>query len=376
MKRLKDESGNVAVLVALMMVILLGSTALVTDVGVEFAAKQKLWNALDAGALSGVEEIFNGASAARSTAIQYVQQNGGTVSGVSVNTATETITVDGQQTVPLYFARVLGYKSANIAIQVQAQAGTLVSGTGFAPIAVAEQNFAYGQTYTLSIGAGQSGNGSSASGGNGESEGSGENEGSDGNGGGSENGSSGTGSAGSSEGSSSEGQGCVSGQTGSSVDGSSQDQSDGSESSCNQAYGSGNYGFLALGGAGAQQFSQNLMVGYSGVLSVGQQVQTEPGDMSGPVSQAVSYRLQQGQGWTFATASNGCPRVILLPVVNTLDVNGKSGVTIVGFAAFYLDGLQGSGGHQQIVGRFLQMVVPGTIGQGTNFGLYGARLIG
>ncbi|MHB1629237.1 MAG: pilus assembly protein TadG-related protein [Bacilli bacterium] len=368
MKRLKDESGNVAVLVALMMVILLGSTALVTDVGVEFAAKQKLWNALDAGALSGVEEIFNGASAARSTAIQYVQQNGGTVSGVSVNTVTETITVDGQQTVPLYFARVLGYKSANIAIQVQAQAGTLVSGTGFAPIAVAEQNFAYGQTYMLSIGAGQSGNAGGASGG--------ESEGSGGNGGGSEDGSSGNGSAGTSEGSSSEGQGCVSGQTGSSEDGSSQDQSDGGESSCGQAYGSGNYGFLALGGAGAQQFSQNLMVGYSGVLSVGQQVQTEPGDMSGPVSQAVSYRLQQGQGWTFATASNGCPRVILLPVVNTLDVNGKSGVTIVGFAAFYLDGLQGSGGHQQIVGRFLQMVVPGTIGQGTNFGLYGARLIG
>lgn len=330
MKLLKDESGNVAVLVALMMVVLLGSTALVTDVGVEFAAKQKLWNALDAGALSGVEEIFNGASAARSTAYQYVQNNGGSVNSISVNTATETITLNGQQNVPLYFARVLGYKSANIAIQVQAQAGTLVSGTGFAPIAVVEQNFAYGQTYTLSVGAGQNGSGSDGS---------------------------------SEDGSSQE-----------QNDGSSQDTTDGSND--NQEYGSGNYGFLALGGTGAQQFSQNLMSGYSGVLSVGEQVQTEPGDMSGPVSQAVSYRLQQGEGWTFATASNGCPRVILLPVVNTLNVNGRSSVTIVGFAAFYLDGLQGSGGHQQIVGQFLQMVVPGTIGQGTNFGLYGVRLIG
>ena len=328
MKRLQDESGNVAVLVALMMVILLGSTALVTDVGVEFAAKQKLWNALDAGALSGVEEIFNGAAAARSTAVQYVQQNGGSVSSINVNTATETITLDGQQNVPLYFARVLGYQSANISLQVQAQAGTLVSGTGIAPIAVVEQNFAYGQTYTLSIGAGQSGSSES------------ENE-SDGN------------------------------------DGNPKDSSSGGDgSSDNQAYGSGNYGYLALGGAGAQQFSQNLMYGFSGVLSVGEQVQTEPGDMSGPVSQAVSYRMQQGEGWTFATAADGCPRVLLLPVVNTLNVNGKSSITIVGFAAFYLDGLQGSGGHQQIVGRFLQMVVPGTIGQGTNFGLYGVRLIG
>jgi len=326
MKRLQDESGNVAVLVALMMVILLGSTALVTDVGVEFAAKQKLWNALDAGALSGVEEIFNGAAAARSTAVQYVQKNGGSVSSINVNTATETITLDGQQNVPLYFARVLGYQSANISLQVQAQAGTLVSGTGIAPIAVAEQNFAYGQTYTLSIGAGQSGSSEN------ESDGS---------------------------------------------DGSSKDSSSGGDgSSDNQAYGSGNYGYLALGAAGAQQFSQNLMYGYNGMLSVGEQVQTEPGDMSGPVSQAISYRLQQGQGWTFATAANGCPRVLLLPVVNTLNVNGKSSITIVGFAAFYLDGLQGSGGHQQIVGRFLQMVVPGTIGQGTNFGLYGGRLIG
>ncbi len=333
MKLLKDEAGNVAVLVALMMVVLLGSTALVTDVGVEFAAKQKLWNALDAGALSGVEEIFNGASVARSTAYQYVQNNGGSVNSINVNTATETITLNGQQNVPLYFARVLGYKSANISIQVQAQAGTLVSGTGFAPIAVVEQNFAYGQTYTLSIGAGQNGSGN----------------------------------GGSTEGGSSENE----------SDGNSEDSSSGGDgSNDNQEYGSGNYGYLALGGTGAQQFSQNLMSGYSGVLSVGEQVQTEPGDMSGPVSQAISYRLQQGEGWTFATASNGCPRVILLPVVNTLNVNGRSNVTIVGFAAFYLDGLQGSGGHQQIVGQFLQMVVPGTIGQGTNFGLYGVRLIG
>lgn len=336
MKRLKDESGNVAILVALMMVVLLGSTALVTDVGVEFAAKQKLWNALDAGALSGIEEIFNGASAARSTANQYVQSNGGTVTSINVNTTTDTITLNGQQQVPLYFARVLGYNSANIAIQVQAQAGTLVSGTGFAPIAVVEQNFTYGQTYTLSIGAGQSssGSGSGSSSESGDGSETGENSGS-------------------------------SGDSGESGDGSGSDS---------QEYGSGNYGYLALGGTGAEQFSQNLMNGYNGVLSVGEQIQTEPGDMSGPVSQSISYRMQQGQGWTFATATDGCPRVMLLPVVNTLNVNGRSNVTIVGFAAFYLDGLQGSGGHQQIVGRFLQMVIPGTIGQGTNFGLYGAHL--
>lgn len=136
----------------------------------------------------------------------------------------------------------------------------------------------------------------------------------------------------------------------------------------------GNYGYLALGGNGAAVFLQNFEYGYSGTLSVGQEVLTEPGVMAGPVSAGVNDRLEATNACTFATATDACARVLLLPVISGFTGHGRSDVTIVGFAAFYLDGLQGSGGHQQIVGQFLQLVVPGTIGTGENFGLYGVRL--
>ncbi len=141
---------------------------------------------------------------------------------------------------------------------------------------------------------------------------------------------------------------------------------------------SGNYGFLDFSGQGANGLETDIENGFDFPLSVGEQVSTKPGIMSGPVSTAVNYRLAQAQSCadcsSFQTAQSDCPRVMYLPIVNTLDVSGKKDVTILGFAAFYLEGLVGDGGHQQIVGRFIQMVRPGTIGIGQNYGTYGVKL--
>ena len=289
-----EEKGNVAVIVTMFMVAMLGTTALVTDVGSAYMAKNKLLNALDAGALAGIDNIFQGQSAAQSAAISYVNKNGENVDQVVVNTSTDTVDLYRTIQIPFAFARVLGFNSVSYQAHVQASAGTLVSGTGFVPIGVEEQNFIYGQTYTLSDGAGEG------------------------------------------------------------VD--------------------GNYGYLALGGTGACVFEQNMMDGYSGELEVGEQVETEPGVMEGPVSTAISYRLKEGEDDSFTNATEDNPRVLLMPVINTGSEQGRSEVTIVGFAAFYLDGLQGSGGHEEIIGRFIKMVVPGTVGQGMNFGLYSVKL--
>ena len=293
-KMITGASGNVAVIVTLAMVAMLGATALVTDVGSAYMAKDKLLNALDAGALAGVENIFQGQSAATAAAVSFVNTNGESVDQVVVNTTADTVDLYRTIRIPLAFAKVLGFSNVTYQAHVQATAGTLVSGTGFVPLGVQEQTFTYGQEYTLSASAG---------------------EGED-----------------------------------------------------------GNYGYLALGGNGACVFGQNLMYGYSGVLHVGDQVDTEPGVMAGPVANAINYRLQSSGSCSFATATENCPRVMLLPIISSGAENGRSLVTIVGFAAFYLDGLQGNGGHQEIVGRFMQMVVPGTVGQGMNFGLYGVKL--
>lgn len=289
-----DEGGNIAIIVALSMVAMLGTVAMVTDVGSTYMAKDKLINALDAGALAGAENLFQGQAAATQAAQTYVANNGESVDQVVVNLTADTVDLYRTIQIPFYFAKVLGFTGITYQAHVQAAAGTLVSGTGFVPIGVQEQTFQFGQEYTLSDGAG---------------------EGED-----------------------------------------------------------GNYGFLALGGNGACVFEQNLMYGYSGTLTVGEQVETEPGVMKGPVEDAINYRLNLAPDAEFATANDQSPRVMLLPVIDSTGENGKSTVTIVGFAAFFLDGLQNSGGHQEIIGRFMQMVVPGEVGSGTNFGLYGVKL--
>jgi hypothetical protein len=296
--RLRDllpkDDGNVAVIVALSMIAIIGITALVIDAGVIFMAKNKLLNALDAGALAGADVMFQGQASVTSTAESYVSQNGESVDRVIINNVSNTVDLYRTINIPLYFGGVFGVSSVPYTAHVQAKIGSLVSGSGFAPIDVQSQSFVYGQEYTLSYGAG-------------------------------------------------------SGST-------------------------GNYGYLALGGNGACVFRDNLMYGYAGSLSVGEQVETETGVMSGPVSDAVNYRINESGSCTFSDATDACPRVLVLPVTSSSSKCGKSTVTIDGFAAFYLDGVSGSGGHQEIEGRFLQMIVPGEVGSSTNYGLNGVRL--
>ncbi|MCF8563833.1 pilus assembly protein TadG-related protein [Alicyclobacillus tolerans] len=301
-KRLhRDDHGSVLVLVALMVVVLCGFTALVTDVGALYVQKQQAQDGADAGALAGADLLINNAASAANEAYQIATGNDGHVSySATSDTATDTVTVSGGQTVSLWFARALGDSSASLSVHSIAQVGTLISAVGIVPIAVPNQTFTYGEEVYLSDGAG-------------------------------------------------------SGL-------------------------SGNYGFLDFSGEGSKGVETDIEHGYDFPLTVGQQVLTETGVMSGPVSDAINYRLQQAASdpgcQSFETARSDCANVMYLPVVDSLAVSGKKSVTILGFAAFYLEGLTGEGGHQQILGRFIQRVRPGEMGPGTNYGTYGVRLLG
>ena len=137
----------------------------------------------------------------------------------------------------------------------------------------------------------------------------------------------------------------------------------------------GNFGGLALGGNGASVYQANIENGYSGTLHIGDKVSTEPGNMSGPTSTGVNYRIAQDPTATFPP-SNSSPRVVTIPIVDSMDVNGKKQVTIVGFAAFFLEGVGGSGNKNYVTGRFMKMVEPGDLStSGTFFGLYNVKLI-
>lgn len=136
----------------------------------------------------------------------------------------------------------------------------------------------------------------------------------------------------------------------------------------------GNFGGLSLSGSGASDYRYDIQYGYQTPLRVGDMVATKPGNMSGPTSQGVAYRISKDPNATFATVQPGSPRIIVMPVIIG-DPQGRSDVQIVGFAAFFLEGAGGSGVDNYVTGKFMREVLSGEIGTGTDFGSYGARLV-
>jgi len=138
----------------------------------------------------------------------------------------------------------------------------------------------------------------------------------------------------------------------------------------------GNYRALALGCSGATIYKKNIKDGYKEALHIGDWVSTETGNMSGPTSEGVDYRMNLDPQATFQALEKSSPRILIVPIIDSLEVSGRSEVLIVGFAAFFLEGVGGEGNKNYVTGRFLEMVVLGDTGSGdTSYGLYGVSLI-
>ena len=141
----------------------------------------------------------------------------------------------------------------------------------------------------------------------------------------------------------------------------------------------GNYGAIELGGAGAKTYLNNIVSGYSGRLMVGDQIDTEPGNMSGPTETGVTELISDCTHNPKCTPENfepDCPRLITIVIVDSLDVNGRATVTITGFASFFLTGVDGVGRQSIVHGTFVRSVTSGesAVDQ-EDYGLYGVRLI-
>jgi len=283
------------------MTFLIGITAMVVDIGLVLLEQQKLSDALDSAALAGAQDLINNPEQAESKAIEYASLNGVSNPTVIIDDYNKEITVNGQKEVPYYFAKALGFNSKTISGSSKSKVKPIIGGSGFVPLGIVEQEFIYGDVYSLKLGGGD-----------------GEN---------------------------------------------------------------GNFGALALGGQGASNYLDNLKYGYDGNLAVGMTIPTEPGNMSGPTKNGVEYRLTADAGnylcGNYQTAPRDCKRILYLPIIDDTDLYGRDEVTIVSFAAFYLEAVTGSGNDSIIEGRFIKTVFPGEWGDtwGNEHGLYAVKLV-
>lgn len=141
MKRVKfiltNQNGNVLVMTALFMVFLLGMVGLAIDGGRLYAAKSSLQKALDASVLGGVQELVaKGEAEAISTAKSLGLKNNHSLEGSVFSTTSTSLKVSQNVTVPMTFARVLGFDEAVVSASAKAVAAPLKTGFRVIPIAV------------------------------------------------------------------------------------------------------------------------------------------------------------------------------------------------------------------------------------------------
>ena len=130
--------------------------------------------------------------------------------------------------------------------------------------------------------------------------------------------------------------------------------------------GSGNYGAMSLdpdqAKNGAHIYEEYFKTGYPYPIKVGDQYFTEPGNMVGPTVNGLNYRIQNNL------------LDIVVPIVNTLDVNGRKKVTVIGFAAFRLKDVANDK-DGTVTGTFINHVTEGEIANDLSFGAYTVKLI-
>ncbi|KUO78858.1 MAG: hypothetical protein APF81_18275 [Desulfosporosinus sp. BRH_c37] len=297
----QHERGSVVVLVTLALTVLLGLCAIVTDVGLMYAEKAHLQNSVDAAALAGVQELPNDPNKAEQKARDYASQNGVSTVTVTFEADNIKICVQATQQVPTYFARIWGITEEQISVSAKAMMVPPTELSGAVPLSIQEQDFVYGQKYVLKSGGGS---------------------------------------------------------------GTSSWYLDDSENNVVIKFGEesgtpGWYGALELSGTGANTYQTDLANGYAGTLRVGQIVDVKHGNMSGPTADGINTRLSRDTTVprnTFVDYNRDAPEIIYIPIVRIITESGNSiqEVQIVGFAAFFLEGVAGNGNDSIVTGWFLK----------------------
>ncbi len=133
----------------------------------------------------------------------------------------------------------------------------------------------------------------------------------------------------------------------------------------------GNYNALALGGSGASDYRDNIVNGTSDSFSVGETIDMEPGNMVGPTVTGLTQCIgaDPDYSWTDLVNPDGTlkgidddnPRIITIPIV-TQPQQGRSDVTITGFAMFYVEGRPSSWSGGELTGAFINTVIEGQLG--------------
>lgn len=120
----------------------------------------------------------------------------------------------------------------------------------------------------------------------------------------------------------------------------------------------GNFGALSLGGNGASVYRNNLLYGFDGDIELGDVIYTNPGNMASVIN-PVRNMINPDPS-TFDNYSRDSVRIWTIPIVDSMNVNGASPVTVLGFAVFFIEDIGSQSGQTEITGRFIEYATTGS----------------
>ncbi len=320
----KEEKGNVIIIVAFSLIIILGMAALTIDIGYIYTAKNQLQSAVDAAALAGAAGLIVNPGEATNQAIYFASQNYCVDQPVLIDADNVTfpnvdrIRVQGTRLLNLYFGGILGMSTLNINAVAVAQLGILDGVGGVKPWAIPDLNFTLGVQAILKAG---------------------------------ELGAPGTSSG-----------------FFYPVD-----------------FPPLNRGTPI---SGASQYSENIINGAEDPIFVGDILVVEPGNMIGPTAQGIRNLIdldptaywqfddsyQSNNGYVAGSAYEGfsSPRIVKVAFYDPNDPpdSGKNTVQVIRLGAFFLEGYSG----RNVLGRFMEITSPGFWGDSSSF-IKGVKLI-
>lgn len=321
----KDQQGSIAVIAVMILGFLLGMSALVLDLGVFYHQANRLQDALDSAALAAVQELpagstsTSGWSRAKSAAITYAALNQLTVTDADIqpvyqdqNTANRIIGIKVSGSTTVEFHFARVFGMNNAAVYRSATAGLTPAGGVTGAVPLSITTSALNNAIAAGI------------------------------------------------------------TTNLTIKCSSNASDIGID--CTGV--SGWFGALQFDGSGASEYCKLLTYGYSGKLSVGQVLDMESGNMSGPTLDGFTTRYSACKdGCTADSYKADCPRLVYIPVVQVLS---NKQVKIDAFAAFFLTECGGNGNNSYIKATYIDHVVLPNIAAGTSgqdFGIYVDKLL-
>lgn len=155
-KYIDNEKGSAIVLITILLTVLVGMAAMVTDTGAVFLTRARMQNAVDAAALAALQDLPDEAAQAVETASTYATEDCPPDSIIDIPQVLESdhaVYVTARKTVNYGLARILGVDSKTVEAEALARLEPITGVRGVLPLAVMKDVWVPGQTVVLKGGA-------------------------------------------------------------------------------------------------------------------------------------------------------------------------------------------------------------------------------